>query len=122
MVDKIKRASFVNGVKGFLDKIRHKYFLFAASAVPQEELLDIISYKGLTKYFRDVLGAPATKTELLKAILREYSLERHKVIFVRDAESDIIAARNLEIPFITKLTEYDSLSHNYTRISGQSKI
>ncbi|VVB88578.1 Phosphoglycolate phosphatase [uncultured archaeon] len=104
VLDEIKKAPLVKGMKEFLNNDHKKYLLFIASGTPQEELDDIIYFKGLSKYFISVFGTPATKTEIVNNILKEYNLEKDKVVFIGDAESDKRAAEETGIHFILRVT------------------
>ena len=69
VASKVKQAPFVSGAKEFIEMHFEKYFLFIASGTPEEELLDIISSKGINKYFRGIYGTPASKLEIIIKIL-----------------------------------------------------
>ena len=109
VLDEIKKAPFVKGVKEFLGKYYRKYMLFIASGTPQSELHEIISFKGLAKYFNGVFGTPVTKPEIIENILTNNCLERKQLVFVGDAESDRIAAESAGIPFVARITN-DNIS------------
>lgn len=104
VLDKIKKAPFVNGTKDFLKKWHKDYQLFIASGTPQEELNDIVSYKGIERFFCRIFGTPATKFEIVKSIIETYSLSKNQVIFVGDAESDKKAAVDSGVHFILRVT------------------
>ena len=109
VLDRIKKAPFVEGVRVFLEKYHRKYMLFIAFGTPQSELHEIISFKGLAKYFNGVFGTPATKPEIIENILTNNCLERKQLVFVGDAESDRIAAESAGIPFVARITN-DNIS------------
>lgn len=102
--DKIKKAPPVKGTIDFLKKWHKEYRLFIASGTPQEELQDIVSYKGIEKFFSFIFGSPATKFEIVTDILRTYPLSKEQVAFVGDAESDKKAAIDSGIHFILRMT------------------
>ncbi len=104
VLDEIKNAPFVNGTKTFLEQAYRKHLLFIASGTPQEELDDIVYSRGLVKYFNGIFGTPATKTEIVKKILKEYCLKEDQVVFVGDAESDRKAAGDTRVHFILRIT------------------
>lgn len=112
VLDEIKKAPFVKGVKEFLGKYYQEYIFFIASGTPQPELLEIVSFKGLANYFKGVFGAPVTKTEIVKNVLTEYCLEKKQLVFVGDADSDRIAANGVGIPFVARLTEDNTSLNN----------
>lgn len=105
VLDEIKRARSVDGVKSFLEQNRLKYLFFIASGTPQEELDDIVSFRGIGNYFQGIFGTPAAKVEIIENILKSYSLDTSQVVFVGDAESDRIAANNTGVYFIARMTD-----------------
>ena len=109
VLDEINRASFIKGTKEFLEKNFQKYSFFIASGTPQLELDSIVSFKGLSKYFNGIFGAPATKTEIVGNILKRYNLSNNQVVFVGDAESDKKAAEKTGIHFILRITHENNL-------------
>lgn len=123
VLEEIKKAPLVNGTKKFLDENFHDYLLFIASGTPQEELNNIVSFKWLSQYFKGIFGTPLTKTEIIKNILRNYNLNNKEVVFVGDAESDKIAAKNSGINFIAKLTNVNtSLNNEKWKITDMTEI
>lgn len=118
VLDEINRAPFIKGAKGFLEENFQKYSFFIASGTPQEELNSIVSFKGLNKYFKEVFGTPATKTEIVGNILERYHLGNDQVVFVGDAESDKSAAEEKGVPFILRITS----KNNHLATSIQYKI
>ncbi len=104
VLDEVKKAPFVRGTELFLEKSYRKTHLTIASGTPHDELNDIVSYKGMNKYFKGVFGTPATKTEIVNSIIKEHGFRNDQVVFIGDAESDRIAARNTGIHFILRMT------------------
>jgi len=104
VLDEIKRAPFVRGAKTFLENYYSKYNFFIASGTPEEELREIISFKGIDGFFTDVFGSPLTKTEIVKNILGRDSIKSNMVVFVGDAESDRKAAEDTGVHFVLRVT------------------
>lgn len=123
VLEEIKKAPLVNGTKKFLDENFHNYLLFIASGTPQEELIGIVSYKEIDKYFNDIFGSPDTKIEIVNKILKKYALEKEEVVFVGDAESDRFAAECIGVPFIARLTnDNKSLGNQGYKIKDMTEI
>ncbi|PKN76416.1 MAG: hypothetical protein CVU52_04845 [Deltaproteobacteria bacterium HGW-Deltaproteobacteria-10] len=104
VLDEVMKAPFVKGTLNFLEKKYRDYLLFIASGTPESELYEIINYRDIKKYFTQIFGTPATKTAIIKQIMKRYSLQKDQVVFVGDAESDLNAARATGIPFILRIT------------------
>jgi phosphoglycolate phosphatase-like HAD superfamily hydrolase len=123
VVDEIKKASYVKGTRVFLEENFRKYLLFIASGTPHDELVDIVYFKGISKYFRGIFGTPATKMEIVKDIMKMYSLQINQIVFVGDAESDKIAAESSGVFFIARLTiENTSLSNMEWKINDMTEL
>ena len=112
VLDEVKKAPFVEGVKEFLGKYYQEYMFFIASGTPHDELVDIVCSKGLSKYFKGVFGTPTTKTEIVGDILKKHLLQENQVVFVGDAESDKIAAESSGVFFIARLTKENTSLNN----------
>jgi phosphoglycolate phosphatase-like HAD superfamily hydrolase len=104
VLEEVKKASFVDGALPFFEKHFADTMLFIASGTPQRELDEIVMYKGIKKYFREVCGTPTTKQNIILEILKKYTLRKSDAIFVGDAESDKKAAENAGISFIIRMT------------------
>lgn len=104
VLDEVKKAPFVKGTLNFLENKYQEYMFFIASGTPENELNEIINYRDIKKYFKEIFGTPATKTEIIKQIMKRHSLRKKEVVFVGDAESDQNAARATSIPFILRIT------------------
>ena len=116
VASKVKQAPFVSGAKEFIEMHFEKCFLFIASGTPEEELLDIVSSKGINKYFRGIYGAPASKHGIIMKTLEAFHLQRQEAIFVGDAESDQIAAQSAGLRFILRQTSENAYVESTIRI------
>lgn len=100
VVDEVVAASEIRGAGLFLERCCHRVDCFVISAVPVEEIREIVRRRNMTDYFQEVLGTPAGKEENLGKILDKYGLNPSKCIFFGDAESDYQAAQAWGVPFI----------------------
>jgi len=101
--DKMINCSFVKGVEDFLERNHKKYMLFIASGTPQDEIDSIIRDRGLNKYLKEIWGSPKTKGEISKMILDKYNLKKEEVVFVGDAPTDYMGAKEVGIKFIARI-------------------
>ena len=97
---RVLECDFVPGAIEFLRKYYKKIPLFIISATPQEEIVNIVNAKGLSKYFKGVFGSPTPKGVWVKKIINEQNLDPIKAIFVGDAMSDYNAAKEGDIYFV----------------------
>jgi HAD superfamily hydrolase (TIGR01549 family) len=70
--------------------------LFVASGSDQEELRMVFKSRKLNKYFIKIYGSPTKKNEIVQKI----SLKNSNAIFIGDAKSDMLAAKESKIDFI----------------------
>lgn len=112
--EKVICAPLVPGAKDFFDANRGRRLFFIASGTPEEELRDIINTKGLTNYFKEVLGSPKTKVDIIYHILNKYHFCLNEIVYVGDADSDRIAAEKAGIYFIERKKNIDpSVNDNF---------
>jgi len=103
VLEEILKAPFTPGAIEFISQNKDRYLFFIASGTPQEELLNIISHRQLSHYFREIHGSPRRKDEIIADILNRYSLQNEDAIYVGDAESDRAAAEKAGVPFIARI-------------------
>jgi len=104
VLDEIKIAPFVRGAKTFLENCHSKYSFYIASGTPDEELLEIVSFKRIDRYFDGIFGSSLTKAEITNNILGNDSLKNNLVVFVGDAVSDKKAAEETGVHFVLRVT------------------
>lgn len=104
VLQEIKNAPLVTGTESFLNENQDRYLFFIASGTPQDELVDIVSFKKLERFFKGIFGTPATKKEIVERIMRDNMLEKNEIIFIGDAESDMAAAEETGTHFVLRDT------------------
>lgn len=100
VIEEVVAAPWVEGAREFVTRHRGRYRFFVVSGTPEEELRDIIARRGMTPCFEDVLGSPKTKDVLLRELIARHGLAPADLVFVGDAGSDWLAAREAGIAFI----------------------
>ena len=98
--DAVVACAFVPGAERFLDLARGRIELHLISGTPQDELRNIVALRGLTPYFRSVVGAPTTKRDAFAAILAEHRHPPAATVAIGDATTEYDAACELGIPFV----------------------
>lgn len=93
-------SPFVEGAKEFLDKYQGKLPMFIASGTPDSEIKSLVKDKELGQYFKDVLGSPAKKSEIISKILKDFNFQPQDVIFVGDAIDDYEGAKAAGVKFV----------------------
>lgn len=103
--DAVIEASYVKGAQEFLEQNLKLYLFFVISATPQDEISDIIRKRHLDGMFKSVYGAPLTKHDVVKRILREEKISPDKALYIGDAMSDYSAAKDNGVKFIARIND-----------------
>lgn len=104
VIQNVLDAPWISGVQEFLENHSKKIDLYIVSGTPDNELKGIVENKNASKYFKGVLGSPATKGDLIKHILSTYSYKSEHVVFIGDAITDLNGALEANISFIGKIS------------------
>jgi len=108
VVDNVVAAPEIQGAKGFLDFWYGRLPLFIDSATPDVEIAEIVSRRGLSKYFGEILGSGRPKAENLVYILEKHKIEPKNCLFFGDAASDYDAAMKCAVDFVGMVPESDA--------------
>ena len=100
VVEEIIAAPWVEGALEFLTQHQGRYRFFVVSGTPEEELKDILTRREMVRFFDEMRGSPKTKDVLLGEVMSRHELRPAELVFVGDAESDWLAARQVGISFI----------------------
>ena len=101
LFDKILKANFIEGSLDFLKLLKKKNKkCFVVSAVPQDEIREIVNKKKLTRFFLEVVGYPKSKKEILKYLIKKYGINVKKAVYFGDAANDFEASKKNGIKFI----------------------
>jgi phosphoglycolate phosphatase-like HAD superfamily hydrolase len=109
VVDAVIAVPFVKGAQEFLRENSNLYTFFVVSATPQNEISNIILRRSLDKTFKYVFGAPLAKREAVKIIMQKEKKEPFEVVYIGDAMSDYLAARDNNIRFIARIEDNEDI-------------
>jgi phosphoglycolate phosphatase-like HAD superfamily hydrolase len=100
VLQKVVDSPFIKGAVESIHKgHRHGLLLFVISGTPTEEMKLIAGKKGLSDYFKEILGSPTKKNKWTEYILEKYALKPKEVLFLGDAEEDWLAAETNGVDF-----------------------
>lgn len=105
VMNKVINAPYIKGVYETIVKYSTKVSNFIISGTPESEMKDIIKGRGLTPYFKDVLGSPETKEVLTTKLIKREGFDSREVIFIGDAPSDYRSAEQNNTWFILRKHE-----------------
>jgi HAD superfamily hydrolase (TIGR01549 family) len=90
----VLNAPFTEGALETLERITKQGIpAFVVSGTPGLELSDIVTKRGLSRYFLEVHGAPREKHEIIADIALRFGLQTKHCLMIGDAEVDYRAAR-----------------------------
>lgn len=98
--DKVIACDEVAGARQALEQYFVKCPLYVVSGTPENELGDILAARGLSRLFVEAHGSPRKKTEIVSDILKRTTFEPERCVFVGDAISDFIAAKECRVGFV----------------------
>lgn len=108
VINEVINAPEISGAEAFLKRLQPILPCFIISAVPEEEIKEIARLRGLSKYFRMILGTPASKKENIQMVLEKMEIVAASCLFFGDAESDYNAAKTCGVNFIGILPDADA--------------
>lgn len=107
VVDAIVQVPYVPGARNILECCLGKRPMFVASGTPEHELREIIERRQMTSYFVSVHGSPATKAEILQALIRTHGFSAPRVLMVGDALADLEGAEQAGTAFIGRVAGHN---------------
>ncbi|MFC1623861.1 HAD family hydrolase [Candidatus Omnitrophota bacterium] len=117
----VVNAPAVLGIENFLKRNKSKYRMYVASGTPQEEIIEIVKRRKLSRYFYGVYGSPTTKEKIIKNILRENAHTQKEVVFLGDSINDYEGAVGAGIDFVAKVSGSDE-SNMFSSVNLKTKI
>ena len=97
---RVVECPLVAGAENFLKRVTLRLPTFLVSASPEEELIRVVTARGLAGHFRGVFGSPTAKLEHARRILAREAVSPHAAVYIGDSVEDYRVAQELEIPFI----------------------
>ncbi len=102
------KSTLVPGVENFLRILKlNKKLCFVNSGSEQNELIEILTKKEISKYFDFILGSPKSKVEN-NEIIENLSKGQKKKIFFGDSKNDYVAAKKsgMDFVFLSQFSEW----------------
>lgn len=93
----------VPGIRDFLETVK-AIPLYIVSAAPGAEVRAVARARGFSRYFKDILGTPPLKAEILAEIVRRENVPAESILFIGDKISDYRAAENAGVLFAGRRT------------------
>lgn len=97
-------SAWVPGVREYLQAQHERQHFVLISATPQEEMEQILLALEIYPFFREVHGAPKSKTLAIRDVLQRMGCPSDKVLVVGDSETDLAAAEANRVMFLLRRT------------------
>ena len=88
------RSPMVSGIMETLESLHGRLPMYVASGTPNDELLQVLDARNLTRFFNGVYGTPPGKTELLRRIIEKEGIAPNDTLMVGDSSTDLDAAQS----------------------------
>lgn len=112
--DGVINSDWVPGSESYLKLNSYNQRFILVSATPQEELELILEKLNLKECFNDIFGSPKSKKDAIAEILNSTNTNPDKSLMIGDAQVDIDAAQDNNVPFLLRLhLNNESFFSNY---------
>jgi phosphoglycolate phosphatase-like HAD superfamily hydrolase len=100
-------APWVPGVREYLQTNHTSQYFVLVTATPQEEIERILHELDLTRYFREVHGAPTAKSVAVNDVLMRLHIPPEQAIVVGDSNTDLRASEENNVLFLLRRTPFN---------------
>jgi phosphoglycolate phosphatase-like HAD superfamily hydrolase len=122
--DAVVSANEIPGARAFLDLSAPAFSLALVSSSDQSELRDICEQRGISNYFKAILGSPIEKSINIINLIQEFQWSLNNTVYIGDSVNDLVAANTANIQFIgfgrKNFSEVDKslcIVENFTELS-----
>ena len=105
-------SPWVPGVHKYLKSNHARQVFILMTATPQEEIEQILHTLELTCCFREVHGAPKTKSNVVDDVLKRLHYFPDQVLVIGDSETDFDAAKQNNVAFLLRRTTLNQKLQN----------
>jgi len=105
-------SPWVPGVYKYLKSNHARQDFILMTATPQEEIEQILHTLELTCYFREMHGAPKTKSNVVKDVLKRLHYSPGQALVIGDSETDFDAAKQNNVAFFLRRTTLNQKLQN----------
>jgi phosphoglycolate phosphatase-like HAD superfamily hydrolase len=105
-------SPWVPGAREYLQENHARQCFVLVTATPVAEMQSILTALDLAACFREVHGAPASKTEAIQSVLARWKCARADSLLIGDSDSDYAAAKATGVEFMLRRT---ALNRNLQR-------
>ena len=99
VLEGVMLSPLVPGIMETLESLHGRLPMYVASGTPDDELLQVLDARNLTRFFQGVYGTPPDKTELLRRIIDQEGIAPNDTLMVGDSSTDLDAAQSCGAEF-----------------------
>ena len=97
-------SPWVPGAREYLQRNHGRQCCVLLSATPRAEMQAILTALDIVAWFREVHGAPTSKTEAIHSVLARWQCAPADALVIGDSDSDYAAARATGVEFLLRRT------------------
>ncbi|MCP4754120.1 MAG: HAD family hydrolase [Proteobacteria bacterium] len=98
--DNVIACQWIPGAEEFLENFHQRLPLFVISGTPEDELSEIVERRGMTKFFKRILGSPIKKPVHVRQLVAEFDWNPAFCFFIGDAMTDYDTAKETGARFV----------------------
>jgi phosphoglycolate phosphatase-like HAD superfamily hydrolase len=95
-------CAWVPGAEALIRENPYDQRFVLVSATPQDELDGIVDALGIRDRFTAVFGAPTSKADAIRSVLRDTGIPSDECLMIGDARADMDAAAATGVPFLLR--------------------
>ena len=103
----VVESPWVPGVYEYLSSHHAIQCFILITATPQEEIEQILDMLEIVQYFREVHGAPKTKTIVVNEVLSRLNYSPEQGLIIGDSKTDLKAAEENNVDFLLRRTPFN---------------
>ena len=107
-------SPLVPGIMETLESLHGRLPMYVASGTPNDELLQVLDTRNLTRFFKGVYGTPPGKSELLRRIIEKEGIAPNDTLMVGDSSTDLDAAQSCGAKFFGVSAKFAVTSWPFT--------
>jgi phosphoglycolate phosphatase-like HAD superfamily hydrolase len=104
-------SPWVPGAREYIEANHQRQRFILITGTPENEMKSILGAVGIASRFKEVHGAPKTKTVAVRDVLTRLKCDPADAVFVGDAETDLDAATENGIIFLLRRTPVNGNLH-----------
>jgi phosphoglycolate phosphatase-like HAD superfamily hydrolase len=108
-------CDWIAGTREYLLANCGRQTMVLTTATPQQEIESILDALDIRRCFAEVFGAPTSKADAIRTVLRRTQCPQEHAVMVGDSDADLRAAAENRLPFLLRRTSLnESLQRSFS--------